>query len=133
MRKTIYILSILYAISLIYAISQFLILGNSFSLSFLNATGFFSLALLIFLILLLLSSSGYFDVFGYTFKKTYLMFSNKYNKLDQENQEKYKSYYDYSQYKVENRLIFRQSFILSIATFIIINVILNVLYLIVID
>lgn len=133
MRKTIYILVILYVISFIYAIAQFLFLDNSFSLSFLNATGVFSLILLIFLILLLLSSSGYFDVFGYTFKKTYLMFANKYNKLDQENQDKYRSYYDYSQYKIENRLIFRQSFIISILTFIVLNVILNVLYLIIID
>jgi len=128
MKKTTYLLIALYAISIIYALVQFFFLGQSFFLSFLNSAGVFSIILFIIMILLILSGFGYFDVFGYSFKKTYFMFTNKYNKMNIENQEKYRSYYDYTQFKAENRLVLRQSFILYIFGFIVINLILSIIY-----
>jgi len=128
MKKTTYFLIALYAISIIYSLVQFSFLGISFFLSFLNIVGVFSIILFVIMILLILSGFGYFDVFGYTFKKTYFMFTNKYNKMNIENQEKFRSYYDYTQFKAENRLVLRQSFILYIFGFILINLILSIVY-----
>lgn len=128
MKKTLYLFASLYLISSIYAFIQFVFLGESFFLNFLNSIGIFSIILLIVLILLLLSGSGYFDVFGYTFKKTYLMFTNKVNKMDIENQEKYKSYYDYGQFKSMNRLKIKFSFTKAVLFFILVNFILSIIY-----
>lgn len=128
MKKTLYLFASLYLISLIYASVQSIFLGESFFLIFLNVIGIFSIILLIVLILLLLSGSGYFDVFGYTFKKTYLMFTNKVNKMDIENQEKYRSYYDYGQFKSMNRLKIKFSFTSAVLFFILFNFILSVIY-----
>lgn len=128
MKKTTYLLIALYAISIIYALVQYFLLGEALILSFLNSVGVFSIILFIIMILLILSGFGYFDVFGYTFKKTYFMFTNKYNKMNIENQEKYRSYYDYTQFKEENRLHLRPSFLLYIFGFILINLILSILY-----
>lgn len=128
MKKTLYLFASLYLISITFALVQYLFLGESFFLNFLNVIGMFSIILLIILILLILSSYGYFDVFGYTFKKTYLMFSKRANNIDIENKEKYRSYYDYGQFKSLNRLKIKFSFTKAILFFILFNFLLSLLY-----
>ncbi len=128
MKKTTYLLITLYLISIVYAGVNYFFLSESFLLNFLNAVGVFSIALFIIMLLLILSGYGYFDVFGYSFKRTYLMFTNKFNKMHIDNQEKYNSYYDYTQFKNKNRLVLRTSFISYIFIFIVVNLVLSFLY-----
>lgn len=128
MKKTTLLLLSLYLVSIAYAAIQYYTLDANFILSFLNAIGVFSIALFIIVLILLLSSNGYFDVFGYTFKRTYLMITNGYKKMDEKDQEKYRSYYDYSLTKSADRLEIQPSFLLSSFIFIALNLTLSFLY-----
>lgn len=128
MKKTTYLLIALYLISIINGAVQYFFLNEPFILSFLNSIGVFSIALFSVTLLLILSGYGYFDVFGYTFKRTYLMFTHKYNKMNIENQDKFRSYYDYTQFKAENRLTLRPSFLVYIFVFVLTNLILSFIY-----
>jgi hypothetical protein len=128
MKKTNYLFIALYLVSLIYASIHYFWMDGTFFLSFLNLLGVFSIILLIVILLLILSGYGYFDVFGYTFKKTYLMFARKINTMNLENQEKYDSYYSYTQYKIKNRLRPRPAFLLRTFLFVVINIVLSFVY-----
>ena len=128
MKKTNYLFIALYLVSLIYASFQYFWMQGTFLLSFLNMIGIFSIILFITMLFLVLSGYGYFDVFGYTFKKTYLMFARKINTMNLENQEKYDSYYSYTQYKIRNRLRPRPAFLLRVFLFVVVNLILSFVY-----
>lgn len=128
MKKTTYLLLTLYLLSLGYATIRFLSVDEAFLLSFLNAAGAFSIILFLVMMLLVLSGFGYFDVFGYSFKKTYLMFTRKHNKMHLEDKEKYNSYYDYTQFKNQNRFIIKPSVIVYVLGFVLLNVILSYMY-----
>jgi hypothetical protein len=128
MKKTPLILLSLYVVSLGYAAIRLVTQQEEFYLSFLNAAGVFSIFLFIAMLFLILSGYGYFDVFGYTFKKTYMMFSRRHNHENIENKEKYNSYYEYTQFKNSNRLHVRPAFILYVFGFVVVNVILSLMY-----
>ena len=128
MRKSTYLFITLYLISLIYALIHYFWLGHIFLLSFLNSVGAFSIILFLTALFLVLSGYGYFDVFGYTFKKTYLMFARKHNTENIENKEKYDSFYNYTQYKMKNRLRPHPAFLFRIFLFIMLNLILSFVY-----
>lgn len=128
MKKTTYFLMSLYIISIVYGAVHYFLMEGSFLLNFLNCIGAFSIALFIIALFLLLSGFGYFDVFGYTFKKTYLMFTHKHNKMNLEDKEKYNSYHDYTLYKIKNRYKPQTSTIIYIFVFVGINLILSYVY-----
>ena len=71
---------------------------------------------------------GYFDVFGYTFKKTYLVLSNKYLTLESSEKEHYASMYDYIQHKNERRKAPSHQFYYFSLITIVEGIILNIIY-----
>jgi hypothetical protein len=50
-----------------------------------------------------LEQFGYFDVFGYSFRKTYLVLMNKYSDLEETDKARYKDMFSYRSYKEERR------------------------------
>lgn len=123
MLKNLRLFAILYGISLVYAFFQ-----NDFLLSFLNSIGYISIFMLVITLYLFLERYGYFDVFGYTFKKTYYVFSRKHETLDEDQKEKFSSFYNYVQKSSEHRIMARLDFLGLSALFIALNFALSYLY-----
>ena len=123
MLKKLRLFAILYGISLVYAFFQ-----TNFLLSFLNSIGYISIFMLVITLYLYLERFGYFDVFGYSFKKTYYIFSRKHESLDDEQKEKYRSFYNYVQSANQNRILVKLDFLIISSLFIIINFTLSFLF-----
>ena len=123
MLKKLRLFLILYGIALVYAFFQ-----NDFVLAFLNAIGLMSIFMLVITLYLFLERYGYFDVFGYTFKKTYYVFSRKHETLDEDQKEKFSSFYNYVQKSSEHRIMARLDFLGLSSLFIALNFALSYLY-----
>jgi len=123
MLKKLRLFLILYGIALVYAFFQ-----NDFVMAFLNAIGLMSIFMLVVTMYLFLERYGYFDVFGYTFKKTYYVFSRKHEALDEDQKEKYSSFYNYVQKTSQNRIMVRIDFLALSVLFILLNFTLSYLY-----
>lgn len=123
MLKNIRLFLALYAIALIYAFFQ-----NDFVMAFLNAIGLMSIFMVVLTMYLFLERFGYFDVFGYTFKKTYYAFSRKQESLDDDLKEKYSSFYNYVQKANQSRILVRLDFLGLSVLFIALNFALSYLY-----
>lgn len=123
MLKNLRLFAILYGISLVYAFFQ-----NDFLLSFLNSIGYISIFMLVITLYLYLERFGYFDVFGYSFKKTYYIFSRKQETLDEEQKKKYSSFYNYIQGANQNRILVKLDFLILNSLFIILNFTLSFLF-----
>ncbi len=123
MLKKLNFFLILYAISLLYAFFQ-----QNFLLSFLNALGFISIVMLVITMYLFLERFGYFDVFAYSFKKTYYIFSRKQESLDEELKVKYSSFYSYVQIANQNRILVKFDFLIISILFITFNFVISYLY-----
>lgn len=76
---------------------------SDFFLGFVNALGASSIFFVIASGYVFLEQFGYFDVFGYTFKKTYLVLSNKSKDLEGDEKERMQSMYHYAHSKQEKR------------------------------
>jgi len=123
MLKNLRLFAILYGISLGYAFFQ-----NNFLLSFLNAIGYISIFMLVITLYLYLERFGYFDVFGYSFKKTYYIFSRKQETLDEEQKEKFSSFYNYVQSANQSRILVKLDFLIISSLFIILNFALSFIF-----
>lgn len=84
--------------------------------------------MLVITLYLYLERFGYFDVFGYSFKKTYYIFSRKQETLDEELKEKYSSFYNYVQSANQNRMLVKLDFLILSSLFIILNFTLSFLF-----
>lgn len=98
------------------------------SLAFTDGIGAFAIASILISGFIFLEHFGYFDVFGYTFKKTYLVLSNKYGALESSEKERYASMYDYIQFKNVRRKAPSRLFYFYTLIILIEGIILNILY-----
>ena len=98
MKNYLILSAVVLTASLGYATSQ-----SELFLGFVNALGAFSIFFVIASGYVFLEQFGYFDVFGYTFKKTYLVLSNKHKDLEGDEKERMGSMYQYAQDKQRKR------------------------------
>ncbi len=110
-------------ISLIYMFFQ-----EDWLLAFANGIGLISIFSIIISGYIFLEHFGYFDVFGYTFKKTYLVLSNKYGVLESSEKSRYASMYDYIQFKNERRQKPSRLFYFYTLIILIEGILLNLIY-----
>lgn len=94
MKNYLILSAVILLASLGYATTQ-----SDFLLGFVNALGAISIFFVIASGYVFLEQFGYFDVFGYTFKKTYLVLSNKHKDLEGEEKERMESMYQYAHAK----------------------------------
>lgn len=116
-------LSLTQIISFFYMFTQ-----SNKSLAFTDAIGFFAIISILISGFIFLEHFGYFDVFGYTFKKTYLVLSNKYETLESSEKEHYASMYDYIQHKNNRRKPPSRIFYYFTLIILIEGIILNIIY-----
>lgn len=98
MRKQLIFFGVITLSSLGFALTQ-----TSFFLGFVNALGAFAIFSVLISGFIFLERFGYFDVFGYTFKKTYYVLTNTQKNLDEEHREIMGSMYNYVQNRTERR------------------------------
>ncbi len=98
MKKTFITLIVANGISLLIAI-----LNGNRVLSFTDSLGFMSIFALLISGFIFLEQFGYFDVFGYSFRKTYLVLMKKYNDLDETDKARYRDMFAYRSFKEERR------------------------------
>lgn len=72
-------------------------------LSFTDALAYMSVFSILISGFVFLDQFGYFDVFGYSFKKTYLVLMKRYNDLDDTDRSRYKDIFSYKTYRDERR------------------------------
>lgn len=75
----------------------------SFFLGFIDGVGAFAIVSILVSGFIFLDRFGYFDVFGYTFSKTYFVMTNQYRGFEPERKETYASMYNYMKEKASKR------------------------------
>lgn len=125
MKRYLFVSVFIISIALLFASFQ-----TDFFLGFVNVLGAVSIFLLIVSGFVFLERLGYFDVFGYTFKKTFLVLSNKSKDLDGEEKERMISMYNYTQAKQEQRTPHAWMFYVFSFTFQAISALLSWIYVI---
>ncbi len=123
MKNQLITLSVIILISILFAGSQ-----TNWFLGFVNSLGSFSILFIFISGFILLENFGYFDVFGYTFKKTYYVLSGKSKDFDEHVKERYASLYNYAHEKQKHRISNAQHFYLSTLILFIIALSLSLLY-----
>lgn len=98
MKNTLIFATLISTVAIAYALSQV-----NFFFALVNALGYFSIAAIMLCGFVFLEYFGYFDVFGYTFKKTYFVLSGKHKDLNEDDKDKMHSMFNYSQAKQEKR------------------------------
>lgn len=110
-------------LSIIYTFTQ-----NNKLLGFANAISLLAILCILISGFTLLENFGYFDVFGYTFKKTYLVLTKKYGNLETNEKKQFASMYDYSvSKKIHRKAPSWQIYIFSLII-LIEGIILNIIY-----
>ncbi len=122
-KKLVIGLSITQIISFFYMFTQ-----SNKSLAFADGIGVFAIVSILISGFIFLEHFGYFDVFGYTFKKTYLVLSSKYEALESSEKEHYASMYDYIQFKNNRRKPPSRTFYIYTLIILIEGIILNIIY-----
>lgn len=122
-KKIVISLIITHIISLLY-----LFIETNYLLAFTDALGFFAIASILISGFIFLDRFGYFDVFGYTFKKTYFVLTNKYGELEADEKERFTSMYDYAQFKNSRRQQPTHSFYIYTLIILIEDVLFNLIY-----
>lgn len=101
---------------------------TDFFFGFVNAIGAFSIAAIFVAGFVFLEQFGYFDVFGYTFKKTYLVMTNKHKDLDEDDKVRMQSMFAYAQDKHAKRVSPSKLFYLYCLGLVIVGITLSYLY-----
>ena len=122
-KKFIIGLGLTQIISIIYLFTQ-----DNALLAFINGISLFAIISLVLSGFVFLEHYGYFDIFGYTFKKTYLVLSNKYGVMESSEKQRYASMYDYIQFINDGRKKPSKLFYLYTLIILIEGIILNLIY-----
>lgn len=101
---------------------------DSFQLGFADGVGAIAIFSIILSGYIFLDHLGYFDVFGYTFKKTYLVFSNKYMNLEEEDKDRFSSMYNYILSKKDRREKHPYTYYIFTALILFEGIVLNLIY-----